>query len=565
MTAQVGDRTADYVIVGAGSAGCVLANRLSADPGNRVLLLEAGGKDTNPWIHIPVGYFKTMHNPKTDWCYVTDADPGIAGRRLQWPRGKVLGGTSSLNGLLYVRGQREDYDRWRDLGNPGWGYDDVLPYFKKSEDQERGASPYHGVGGPLKVSDLRLRREIADRFIEAAVAIGIPRNDDYNGATQEGVGYFQQTAYKGLRWSTAKGFLRPALTRPNLEVATRAHTRKVLFEGRRAVGVEYEQNGAIHRVLARGAVVLAAGAIGSPQILQCSGVGDAGLLSSLGIPVVHDLRGVGEGLQDHLQIRLVFKTRLRTLNDEVNNLARKLGIGLQYAISRSGPLTLAASQVAIFTRSDPSAERPDIQFHMQPLSADKPGEGAHKFSAFTASVCQLRPESAGYVRINSPDPMQYPSIQPNYLSTELDRRVAVGGIKVARRIAGAPPLASQIIEEFVPGAQYRTDAELLEAARLYSQTIYHPTSTCRMGTDPHRAVVDARLRVHGMDGLRVVDASIMPEIVSGNTNAPTIMIAEKAADMILEGARADASAVSSTQVSQRTRTEQHSRGPKVST
>jgi choline dehydrogenase len=528
--------TFDHVIVGAGSAGCVLANRLSADPKNRVLLLEAGGKDTNPWIHIPVGYFKTMHDPRFDWCYLTDPDPGVAGRRLQWPRGKVLGGSSALNGLLYVRGQREDYDRWRELGNPGWGYHDVLPYFLKSEDFERGPGPYHGVGGPLKVSDLRLRREIAERFIEGAVEIGIPRNDDYNGATQEGVGYFQQTAHKGFRWSTAKGFLRPARKRANLEVAVCAHARRVLFEGRPAVGVEYQQAGIIHRAFARGAVVLAAGAIGSPQILQCSGVGDGELLRPLGIPLVHHLPGVGEDLQDHLQIRLVYKTKLRTLNDEVNDPVNKLRIGLEYMLFRTGPMTLAASQVAAFARSDPAVGRPDIQFHMQPLSADKPGEGPHRFSAFTASVCQLRPGSRGLIRIQSADPLRHPSIQPNYLSAELDRRVAVAGIKVARRIAAAPSLAPHVTEEFVPGPAYRSDEELLEAAGLFSQTIYHPTSTCRMGRDD-LAVVDARLRVRGTEGLRVADASIMPEIVSGNTNAPTIMIAEKAADMILEDAR----------------------------
>lgn len=528
--------THDYIVVGAGSAGCVLAARLSEDPSKRVLLLEAGGRDLNPWIHVPVGYFKTMHNPATDWCYKTAPDSGIAGRSLQWPRGKVLGGSSSLNGLLYIRGQREDYDRWRDLGNVGWGYQDVLPYFKKSEDQERGADDYHGVGGPLKVSDLRLRRKIAEHFIAGAMDIGIPRNDDVNGATQEGVGYFQQTCHKGLRCSTAKGFLRPAMKRDNLTVITRAQTTRVLLESGRAVGVEYLHGGQRKQARANLEVLLSAGAIGSPQLLQVSGIGDGELLQSQGIEVVKHLPGVGENLQDHLQVRLVFKTKHPTLNDEVNNPLRKMLIGLEYMLFRTGPLTLAASQVTIFTKSDPSIERPDIQFHMQPLSADKPGDGAHPFSAFTASVCQLRPESRGHVRITSPDALVYPEIQPNYLSTETDRRVAVNGVKVARSIADAPSLAPHITDEFVPGRQYQTDDELLDAVRNFSQTIYHPTSTCKMGQD-EMAVVDERLRVRGVGGLRVVDASIMPEIVSGNTNAPAIMIAEKAADMILEDAR----------------------------
>jgi choline dehydrogenase len=529
--------TFDYIIVGAGSAGCVLANRLSADPATRVLLLEAGGSDSSPWIHVPVGYFKTMHHPKFDWCYLTEPEAGTAGRRIQWPRGKVLGGSSSLNGLLYVRGQHQDYDRWAELGNRGWSYADVLPYFRKSEDQERGPDAYHGVGGPLKVSDLRLRRPIADYFIAAATETGIPRNDDYNGATQEGVAYFQQTTYKGLRWSTAKGFLRPARKRPNLSVEINAQTTRVLFEGTKAVGVEYRQDGQLHQVRAHREVVLAAGAIGSPQILQSSGVGPRELLTRVGVPVVHDLPGVGRNLQDHLQVRLVFKTNQKTLNNEVNTLLGRIKVGVQYGLFRTGPLTLAASQVVVFTRSNAMVDRPDIQFHMQPLSADKPGEGAHPFSAFTASVCQLRPHSRGRVEIQSSDPLQYPRIFANYLDDERDQRVAIDGIKVARRIAAAPSLASRIVSEFVPGKEYQTDAELLDVARRFSQSIYHPVGTCRMGSDA-MAVVDDRLRVRGLAGLRIVDASIMPEIVSGNTNAPVIMIAEKASDMIVEDQRA---------------------------
>jgi choline dehydrogenase len=526
----------DYIIVGAGSAGCVLANRLSADPSNKVLLLEAGGKDWNPWIHIPVGYFKTMHNPAMDWCYVTEPDEGIAGRRLQWPRGKVLGGSSSLNGLLYVRGQPEDYDHWAALGNKGWSFADVLPYFKKSEDQERGADEFHGVGGPQKVSDLRLKRPIAEKFIKAAMETGIPFNEDCNGAVQEGVCYFQQTAYKGFRWSTAKAFLRPVRNRSNLEVVTRAHVMKIQFEGQRASGVEYKQGNTTRRVSARAEIILSAGAINSPQILQCSGIADPALLKSLDIPIVQALPGVGKNLQDHLQIRLVYKTRDRTLNDEVNNIFKQARVGLQYVLTRTGPLTLAASQVAVFTRSRTDVDRPDIQFHMQPLSADKPGEGAHKFSAFTSSVCQLRPWSRGRVEITTPDPSVYPKIYPNYLSDERDCAVAIDSIKVARRIVSAPSLKESIIEEHAPGKRYQTDEELLQAAREFSQTIYHPTSTCKMGNDA-MAVVDDRLRVYGIHGLRVADASIMPEIISGNTLAPAVMIGEKAADIILEDSR----------------------------
>ncbi len=528
----------DYVIVGAGSAGCVLANRLSADPAIRVLLVEAGGKDRNPWLHIPVGYFKTMHNPKTDWCFVTEPDPGLNGRSIKWPRGKVLGGSSALNGLLYIRGQARDYDHWRQLGNSGWSFDDVLPYFKRAEDQERGADDFHGAGGPLKVSNMRIRRALCDAFIDAAEEVGIPRNDDFNGATQEGAGYFQLTAHRGRRCSTARGYLRPVLNRRNLDVVTRALVHRVVIEGGRARALEYAQNGKVKRVAVRREILLAAGAIGSAQLLQLSGVGEGEALRELGIEVRRHLPGVGANLQDHLQIRAVYRTtKPITLNDEVNNPLRKILMGIEYALFRTGPLTMGASQVAVFTSTRPELETPDIQFHVQPLSSDSPGEGLHHFSAFTSSVCQLRPESRGRICLTSPDPAVYPAIHPNYLATEADQRTAVAAMKVSRRICRAPALARLIRDELDPGPAIQTDEALLDHARNTATTIYHPVGTCKMGRD-ELAVVDERLRVHGVEGLRVADASIMPTIVSGNTNAPTIMIGEKASDMILEDARA---------------------------
>jgi choline dehydrogenase len=533
------DSAYDYIVIGAGSAGCVMASRLSENPDHSVLLLEAGSRDTNPWIHVPIGYFKTMHNPKTDWCYMTEPDPGLNGRRLQWPRGKVLGGSSSLNGLLYIRGQKEDYDDWAALGNEGWSYKDVLPYFIKSEDQERGADDFHGVGGPLSVSNIRVKREICDKFIDAAQQVGIPRNDDCNGETQEGVGYFQLTIKRtGTRCSTAVGFLRPALKRGNLHAVTNALVHRIEFDGNRVVGVTLSIKGQMHSIRCRREVVLSAGAINSPQTLMLSGVGDREELARHNIPLVKHLPGVGRNLQDHLQIRTIYKVNKPiTLNDEVNNPLRKVMMGLEYAMFRTGPLTMAASQVYIFTKTPQSPKRPDIQYHLQPLSADKPADGTHRFSAFTASVCQLRPTSTGHIALKSANPAQYPAIHPNYLATEEDQRTAIESIKITRQIVNAPALAPLIQEEHEPGVQHQSDEQLLEYARNRATTIYHPTGTCKMGHD-EMAVVDARLRVQGIEGLRVVDASIMPIIVSGNTNAPTIMIAEKAADMMKEDAMA---------------------------
>ncbi len=525
----------DVVIVGAGSAGCVLANRLSAHPGLRVALLEAGGRDSYPWIHVPVGYFKTMHNPRTDWCYKTEPDPNLNGRALDWPRGKVLGGSSSINGLLYVRGQPRDFDTWRQLGNPGWSWQDVLPYFKRSEDQERGPDEFHGVGGPLAVSNMRVRRDVCDAFIRGAEEIGIPAIHDYNGEQQEGAAYFQLTARNGLRCSTAVAFLKPARSRPNLHVITDAHVERVHLEGRRAVGVDYYRAGERRRALAAKEVILSAGAIGSRQLLQLSGIGPAELLQGLQIPCVHHLPGVGRNLQDHLQVRCVYRSKRPTLNDEVNNPLRKMLIGVEYVLFRSGPMSMGASQVAAFCRSRPELDAPDLQFHFQPLSADKPGEGLHRFSAFTASVCQLRPESRGHIELKSPDPYAYPAIHPNYLDTHTDRQAAVNGIKLTRRICATGAMQPFVAAEMLPGPQVQGDEALLAAAREISQTIYHPVGTCKMGSDG-QAVVDARLRVHGVAALRVADASIMPTITSGNTNAPTIMIAEKAADLVLEDA-----------------------------
>jgi choline dehydrogenase len=527
----------DYIIVGAGSAGCVLANRLSADGKHSVLLLEAGPKDSNLWIHVPLGYGKLFKDKTVNWMYQTEPEPGLDGRTIFQPRGKVLGGSSSINGLLYVRGQHEDYDRWRQHGNSGWGYDDVLPYFKKAENQARGADDFHGVGGPLPVSDSRHGDPLSDAFIAAAAETGIPVNKDFNGASQEGAGWFQTTTRNGKRASTAVAYLRPAKGRKNLHVETSALAQRILFEGRRAVGLEYRTQGGLHTARARREILVSSGAYNSPQLLQLSGVGPAELLKKHGIDVVLDAAGVGHDLQDHMQVRVVMRcSRPITLNDVVNHPLRRIMAGARYAAFRKGPLTIAAGTSGAFFKTNPRLATPDIQIHFLPFSTDKMGEKLHGFSGFTASVCQLRPESRGSLRIKSADPSVPPEIRINYLATETDRTANVEGLKILRKILHAPALRPFVVEEYDPGAKVVSDEELLNHCRQRGSTIYHPTSTCRMGNDP-LAVVDQRLKVRGIEGLRVVDGSIMPDLVSGNTNAPIVMIAEKASDMILQDAR----------------------------
>ena len=529
------EQTYDYVIVGAGSAGCVLANRLSADPGVRVALLEAGGKDSYFWIRIPIGYLYTMNNPRTDWCLETEAEPGLNGRALPYPRGLGLGGCSSINGMIYMRGQARDYDQWRQLGNAGWSWEDVLPYFKRSEDHVDGGDALHGAGGEWRVERQRLSWELLDAFREAAAEVGIPKIDDFNRGDNEGSSYFEVNQRTGVRWNTARAFLRPARGRANLDVITHARCKRVVVESangasRRAAGVEARVRSEEVLFRARREVVLAAGAIGSPHLLQLSGIGPGALLQSIGVPVVHDLPGVGENLQDHLQKRLIFKvSNARTLNERANRLTGRIGMALEYLLFRRGPMTMSPSQLGIFAKSDPSRETANLQYHVQPLSLDRFGEPLHPFPAFTASVCNLRPESRGTVRATSPDPFPSPSIRPNYLSTHADRQVAVEAIQLTRRICAAPALAPHAPREFVPGSELESEEDLARAAGDIGTTIFHPVGTARMGRD---GVVDERLRVHGVEGLRVADASIMPTITSGNTNSPTIMIAEKAADLI---------------------------------
>ncbi|MFZ8940974.1 MAG: GMC family oxidoreductase [Gemmobacter sp.] len=520
----------DHIVVGGGSAGALIANRLSAR--GRVLLLEAGGRDDYIWVKIPIGYLYCIGNPRTDWMLSTRAEPGLGGRALRYPRGRILGGCSSINGMLYLRGQAADYDHWRQLGCTGWGWEDVLPLFMRHEDDARGADAHHGAGGEWRVEGQRLRWEILDAFARAATEAGIPATDDFNRGDNAGVGYFRVNQRAGWRWNSARAFLHPLRGRERLRVVTGAEVARVLIEEGRAVGVEYRHQGRMTTARAAGEVILAAGAIGSPKILQLSGIGPARHLAALGIAVRRDAP-VGENLQDHLQLRCAFRVRgATTLNTLSASLWGKARIALEYALRRTGPMSMSPSQLGAFAHSGPDVATPDLEYHVQPLSLDAFGEPLHPFDAITASVCHLRPESRGHVRIVAPDPFAAPEIAPNYLATEGDRRVAARAIELTRRIAAQPALAPYAPEEFRPGPEARTEAELAEAAGRIGTTIFHPVGTCRMGADPG-SVVDPELRVRGVGGLRVIDASVMPTITSGNTNAPTLMIAEKGAAMIL--------------------------------
>jgi choline dehydrogenase len=540
MEAQENVESFDYIIVGAGSAGCVLANRLSADPSKRVLLLEAGGKDNWIWFHIPVGYLFAIGNPRSDWCFKTEAEPGLNGRSLAYPRGKAVGGSSAINAMIYMRGQAADYDHWRQLGLTGWGWNDVLPIYKSHEDTFLGDSEHHSTGGELRVEFPRVKWEILERVRDAAEQVGIPKINDFNCGDNEGSCYFHVTQKKGVRWSAARGFLKPVLHRQNLTLETGVLAEKILFEGKRAVGIQYRQKGAQKTARAHGEVILAAGALGSPQLLMLSGIGPAEHLKAHGIPVLLDKAGVGGNLQDHLQLRLIFKINgVKTLNETYHSLPQRALMGIEYALKRTGPLTMAPSQIGIFTRSDPKRERANIQFHVQPLSLDRFGEPLHTFPAFTMSVCNLQPTSRGTIRLKSTDPSAPPEIKLNYLSTDEDRKVAADSIRMVRKVSKAPALAQYQPNEILPGPNVGDgDAELVKAAGDIGTTIFHPVGTAKMGlpSDP-TAVVDERLRFIGINGLRVIDASVMPTITSGNTNAPTIMIGEKGAAMVIEDAR----------------------------
>ena len=534
--------TWDYVIVGAGTAGCLLANRLSENPANRVLLLEAGGNDAYHWIHIPVGYLYCIGNPRTDWGFKTEPEPGLNGRQILYPRGKVLGGCSSINGMIYMRGQAADYDGWRQMGCPGWGWDDVLPFFLKHQDHYAGrgfsGGDLHEEGGEWRIEEQRLSWELLDAFRDACAEIGIPKVADFNAGNNFGTAYFQVNQKTGWRWNTAKAFLRPAKHRPNLRIETHAQAERIGLEQGRADTLQLSLNGQPARVRVAGELVLASGAIGSPHLLQLSGIGPGDLLQSHGVNVVHEASGVGRNLQDHLQLRCIYKVSgVETLNATSATLWGKAKIAMQYAWNRSGPMSMAPSQVGVFAKSDDSFETPNVQYHVQPLSLDKFGEPLHDFPAMTASICNLRPESRGEVALTSPDPKAAPAIRPNYLSTPGDRRVAADSIRLTRRIMATQTMSRFTPEEHLPGAHFTDQSELEAAAGNIGTTIFHPVSTCRMGGDD-ASVVDPRLRVRGVGGLRVIDASVMPAITSGNTNSPTLMIAEKGAAMMLEDARA---------------------------
>jgi len=525
---------ADFIIIGAGSAGCTIAARLSEDPTTRVLLLEAGGEDTNRWIHIPLGFGKTFADPSVNWCYETEAD--ASGRKVFWPRGKVLGGSSSINGMVYIRGQHEDFDHWRQLGNTGWSFDDVLPYFKRAESNVRGSDEFRGARGPLCVSDVA-KHPIAEAFIESAMALGFPRNDDFNGPGQDGVGYHQTTTRNGKRCSTAVGYLNPARRRGNLQIETNALSEKIVVEGKRAVAVQFRHNGQLKTARARREIILCGGAINSPQLLMLSGIGPAAQLGQHGIEVLHDLPGVGQNLQDHYSAPIKLKAKLPiTVNDVMLSNFRKLRVGLQYYTMRTGPLAMISSPAALFAKTRPELATPDVKCSISPFSADRPQDGLHKFSGFTMIAYQLRPESRGEIKLKSASPADPPAMIPNYLTDPVDQQTIVDGLKLCRQILAHPSLQQYVAEEFQPGPGVASDIQLLNYARQKGGTVYHPTSTCTMGTGP-MAVVDPELRVHGIEGLRVADASVMPTVISGNTNAATIMIGEKLTDMVRDGMR----------------------------